>query len=329
MDLSIIVPVYNVERYVRACVESIFRQGLDENRFEVIVVDDGSQDKSLEAIADIVRLHSNIYVIHQENLSLSVARNNGMAKARGEYILMPDSDDLLVERSLPVLLDKALETQADLVVADFVEMQHEETDSCKRVTQTRPVFTEKSGEQLFLEDLNPSHCYVWRVLYRRAFLEQNHISFIPGIRYQDVPFTHECYLKARKCVKASWVLNIYRKNRPGSNTTAFSEQNTRSLSVAIGATWRLRELPGLSARQLYKLEEDVFTSFSLLVYHTIYGIRKRSERNEVMDCLKAQAPGLNFTHSARQRCTTFLYRHTPHFFINAYYLYVQIVHRNG
>ena len=118
--LSIIVPVYNVEKYIRTCVESIFRQGLDESIFEVIIVNDGTKDNSMEMIADIIKTHSNISVIEQENQGLSVARNNGIAAAKGEYIFMPDSDDLLIDNSLPFLLNKATETKADLIVADFL-----------------------------------------------------------------------------------------------------------------------------------------------------------------------------------------------------------------
>lgn len=131
MDLSIIVPIYNVKKYVRACIESIYRQGLDEDRFEVILVNDGTKDKSMEMIADIIQQHKNITVINQENQGLSVARNNGIAIAKGEYILMPDSDDLLVPNSLKPLLEKALETRADMVVADFVKMKDEEIAALK------------------------------------------------------------------------------------------------------------------------------------------------------------------------------------------------------
>lgn len=101
MDISIIVPVYNVEKYVHACLESIYHQHLDEERFEVIIVNDGTKDHSMDVIQDIIKAHTNITVINQENLSLSVARNNGIAAAKGEYILMPDSDDLLIDDSLP------------------------------------------------------------------------------------------------------------------------------------------------------------------------------------------------------------------------------------
>ena len=113
MDLSIIVPVYQVEKYVRPCMESIFKQGIDDNRFDIIIVNDGNKDKNMEMIADIINQHKIITVFNQENQGLPVAQNNGIASAKGEYILMLDSDDLLVENSLKQLVEKAIETKAN------------------------------------------------------------------------------------------------------------------------------------------------------------------------------------------------------------------------
>ena len=327
MDLSIIVPVYNVEKYVRPCIESILRQGLDESRFEVIIVNDGSLDRSMEVIADIVKSHSNIYVINQENQSLSVARNVGIAVAKGEYILMPDSDDLLIENSLSPVLEKALESKADLVVADFVTVEDKDMPHFKGVVQREFTVQEKTGQQLFLEDLNPWQCYVWRTLYRRQFILKNHISFIRGINYQDVPFTHRCYLKARKCLKASWVLYIYRLNRPGAATTKFSVEKSRSYSIAMASTWNLRNLMGLSPATLYKLEEDVYEYFKSIVYHTIYRIHDREDRRKVMDIIKHEAPHLHFSHGFVQKVTSLMLRYMPYLYIEIYYIYGQIVYK--
>ena len=152
--LSIIVPVYNVEQYIRPCVESIFKQGLDDDDFEVIIVNDGSTDRSMEMIADLISQHNNITVINQENQSLSVARNNGIAIAKGEYILMPDSDDLLIENSVEPLLEKALETKADMVVADFLTMTDDEIEHTNTSILQQPAyeFTMKTDRELFLQD---------------------------------------------------------------------------------------------------------------------------------------------------------------------------------
>lgn len=324
-DLSIIIPVYQVEKYIRACVQSVFKQGLDDNRFELIIVNDGTVDRSMEVIADIIEQHNNVTVINQENQSLSVARNNGIAKAKGEYILMPDSDDLLIENSLKPLLEKALERKADLVVADFVVIENNDMPSFTGVVQPEFSIQEKTGQQFFLEDLNPRQCYVWRTLYRREFLLDNHISFIRGINYQDVPFTHKCYLKARRCIKASRVLYVYRLNRPGAATTRFTVNKSRSYSVAMASTWNLRQIMGLSPDVLFKLEEDVYTSFKALVYHTIYSINKRKDRKIVIDILKYEAPQLYFTHGVNQKLTSFMLKYLPYLYIELYYIYSLIV----
>ena len=329
MDLSIIIPVYNVEEYVHPCLESIFRQGLDDSRFEVIIVNDGSTDKSMEMIADIISQHNNITVINQQNQGLSMARNNGFAMSKGEYIMMPDSDDLLIENSVKPLLEKALETKADMIVADFLRMEDEEIGILDTGHPTQPPFEteEKTGHEL-LKELNPFTCYVWRALYRRDFLLENNIRFIPDIYYEDIPFTHECYLKAGKCIKSRWMLNIYRERRTGSITSSiFTIDKAKRFILAIAATWKLRKSEVLPADVLYKLEEDVFVSFSKLIYNTVRGKKSTSERNMVMDNVKALAPNLDFTHNLRQRITTFLMKKAPHLFINVYYLWSKLFHR--
>lgn len=325
--LSIIVPVYNVEKYIRPCMESIFRQDLDENTFEVIIVNDGTEDRSMEVIQDIIEQHKNITVLNQENQGLSVARNNGIAKAKGEYVLMPDSDDLLIENSLKPLLEKAIETRVDLVVADFIALKDQEIKEMHLhiPKQPTPVYIEKTGERLFLDNLNPSHCYVWRTLYRREFLNAQNLSFYSGIRYQDIPFTHECYLKANRCIRTNMILNIYRR-WPGSSTIAYKIDNTKDFIIALNETWKLRQIKGLSPKILYKLEEDVYTSFCTMIYHTLHSTKQKENRNEIMDYLNTYAPDLNFVHDFRQRLTTMMIKRMPHLFINLYYLYAKIAY---
>ena len=324
MDLSIIVPVYNVEKYIRPCIESIFKQGLNEVDFEVIIVNDGTKDRSMEMIADIILQNNNITIINQKNQGLSVARNNGINIAKGEYILMPDSDDLLIENSLPILLGKALETKADLIVADFMGMSDDEINHFKGITQQPPIFKEKNGEQLYMEDLNPNQCYVWRTLFRRDFLLSNKLTFVPGIYIQDVPFTHECYLKAKKCIRASWYLNIYRKGHE-SATSSFNNKKIKDICIAIAKTWELTHLEGLSPKVKDKLREDVHTSFSMLIWLIVHKIECASERTDIIDFLKLQAPDLHFTNGTKQIITSFMIKYLPHSYIHCQYLYSKIV----
>lgn len=326
LQLSIIVPVYNVEKYIRPCIESIFKQDLDEDSFEVIIVNDGTKDRSMERITDIIKQRNNIKVINQDNQGLSVARNNGIAMAKGEYILLPDSDDLLIDNSLAYLIRLALSSKADLVVADFLKLNDEEVNrlDISSIKQKDGTITEKTGEELFLEDLSPYQSYVWRTLFRRQFILDNKLYYTPGIRYQDVPYTHECYIKAQKCLRVNWNLNIYRR-RQGSATYSFRLSQSRDFCIAIGKTWELSHLENLSPKMLKKLQDDVFTSMSVMLWLTSHAAKNASERKGVIDFLKKKAPDLNLQNGVKQKITTFLFQKMPHTFIHLRYLYDIII----
>ena len=120
LKLSIIVPVYHAESYIRLCLESIFKQGIDDADFEIIIVNDGTKDRSMEVIADIILTYNNITIINQKSQGLPVAHNTGIDVSKGKYILMPDADNLLIEDCLKPLPEKALEIYANLVVADYL-----------------------------------------------------------------------------------------------------------------------------------------------------------------------------------------------------------------
>ena len=95
MKLSIVVPVYNVERYVAECLDSLLEQGLSDSDYEILCVDDGSTDRSGGIAEDYARRYRQVAVIHQGNRGLSAARNTGIRAAAGEYVYFIDSDDLL------------------------------------------------------------------------------------------------------------------------------------------------------------------------------------------------------------------------------------------
>lgn len=325
--LSIIVPVYNVEEYIRPCMESIFQQGLDEDCFEVIIVNDGTKDHSMEVIQDIIEQHKNIIVLNQENQGLSVARNNGIAKAKGEYILMPDSDDLLIENSLKPLLEKAIETKVDLIVADFRVMTNEEIGSAYNYSQKQETelnFTEKTGIQLFLEDLNPIQSFVWRVLYKREFLQKSHISFFPCITYQDRPFIHECYLRANKCLKASHLLYIYRKGHSTAASFALTEKKAKDYCMSIVLIWDLAKKQNMSQEVLQKLYENVFRCCSILMTRVSHENNDYTSRNRIVDYFNEIAPQIYLRNGIKQRMYFFLLKKMPHTFINCRYIYAKV-----
>lgn len=320
--LSIIIPVYNVEKYIRTCLKSVFWQGLDEKDYEVIIINDGTTDKSMSVIADIIEQHSNIIVVEQENQGLSVTRNNGIAIATGEYLFMPDSDDLIFPNSIRPLLEKALTTNVDMIIANYKQMSDEEIDiflQDSTMQKKELHFIETTGEELLDESLCRSY---WRYLYRKDFLINNAISFIPGITAQDIPFTNECLLKAKKCLKTSWLLIIYRWGHPSTTFCTYNLKKAKDVSIALSRIWQLSKLEHLTPATKRKQEDIVFINFYALISATTYGhIKDKSVRIEIIDYLKQLAPDLYFRNGAKQRVWSIMYKYAPHTLINLRYWY--------
>ena len=315
--LSIIVPVYNVEKYIRPCIESIFRQGLNEADFEVIIVNDGTPDHSMEMIADIIAAHQNIMVINQENQGLSMARNNAMKVATGEYIQFLDSDDLLIDNTLPYLLINATSSKADLVVADFISMNDEQIAQLmnRHFKQIDGTIQEKKGDNLFLYDFNPYYCCVWRTLYKRHFLNSYQFRFFPGIYFEDALFTHQCYLRANRCLRINWPFIIYRKGHE-SITSSFDTKKASDHCVVISKLWELSYEKDWKDSIRQKIRDDAFVYFSLLFYAlTACKTISRSEKMSVLYQLKKSIPGMSFKNGLKQNIVNFLYQRMPNVYM--------------
>lgn len=313
--LSIIIPVYNVEKYIRPCFESIFNQGLNDNEYEVIIVNDGSTDRSMEMIKDIIEKHNNVTIINQENQGLSVARNNGIAAAKGEYIIMPDPDDLLIGNGISPLLEIALKTKVDIIVGDYLMMSNDEIEQLSYNNIKRPAIVTKETTGIELLK-NIKACYVWNKLFRRDFILKKHFSFIPGIRFQDIPFTHACYLKALRCIKANSLLNIYRRgHRSASDPNSFNSQNAHDFITAIAATWELTKDEQMTPDTKETIKKNLFGLYHNLLFRILKYINNASERAALLQDLYKRVPDLHFTGSLSQRIGDLLYRFFPSLYL--------------
>ena len=329
LKLSIIVSVYNVEKYVRTCIESIFLQGMNEADFEVIIVNDGTKDQSMEVISDIIQQHQNITVINQENQGLSVARNTGITAAKGEYILMTDSDDLLINNSLKPLLEKALETKVDLAVADFLQMTSDEIEALRNISlqhYEEPRIVETTGEQLFMEHVDIHQPYVWRILFRKEFIIQHQLKFYPGIHVQDKPFFYESYLKAEKCLVSSLPIYIYRTHTDGASY-CMTEKFAKDYCFAIGLMWNLSNIDTLAPRIKDRMNDYIYITVSSLVCRLTYELKDKNKSIEIIDFLNIAAPKLRFYHGTKQRLISFLLRYMPHTYIKLRFLYAKYFER--
>ncbi|MCC6120894.1 glycosyltransferase [Lactiplantibacillus plantarum] len=216
--ISIIVPTYNVEKYIRTCIESILAQTY--RNVEVIIVNDGSTDQSLAVISDLICSHHNVKVINQKNQGLSVARNTGIDVATGKYITFVDADDKIMPGFVSSLYQIADKTGADIVRGSFRDFNG---NIPKDWVPDFNVPT-NCGTIVLDQFLSSNISFVvWSSIYRLDFINSNHIRFTPGILLEDGDFTTRAYMLA-KLVATSPEPNYAYRIRQGSILTTNNAQ---------------------------------------------------------------------------------------------------------
>lgn len=215
MKISVIVPVYNVEDYIQECINSILKQSFTE--YEVILVDDGSQDKSISLIKNIIDSNENIKLITKKNGGLSSARNYGLKVARGEYVIFIDSDDFIEEHFLENLYLTAKENNLDVALGGYKKLYRNKTlKVIDRVSDLYNLGVVTGKEFLYNElILNDYRMEVWCNLYKREFLMENNLKFIEGILHEDEEFTPKMMVLANRVKLTNEIGYIYRQ-RQGS-----------------------------------------------------------------------------------------------------------------
>ena len=221
--VSVIIPVYNTEPYLRQCLDSVVNQTLRD--IEIICVDDGSTDGSLSILKEYEQNDPRVTVISQPNEGQSSARNNGMGRARGEYIDFLDSDDYLTPDALEKALRVAEENDLDAIVfgaEPFYESEWLARNPPAVYKQTAEATGVMTGVQYVktAKDRGTYIVTVWIALWRRAFLEKNGIVFKKGIIHEDDLFSFQAYLAAERVMRIPDRLYYYRWLREDSTMTS-------------------------------------------------------------------------------------------------------------
>lgn len=233
LKLSIIVPVYNVEKYLERCVDSLLYQDIDKSEYEIILINDGSTDRSYEIAQQLKSKHGNIVLLSQENKGQSAARNVGLDIARGKYIMFVDSDDILEPNVLKNLVVVSEKNSLDLC---FYSTVFEYEDGRKR-WEKQTKFKEETvydGEYLVLNGMNISS--VWQCLFSHTFLVNSQVRFYEGIIHEDVDFCFRLFPLAKKVIFTNIFVYhyfVWRENSILTNSPIkLKKQITSNLQVA-------------------------------------------------------------------------------------------------
>lgn len=195
--LSIIIPFYNVEKYIAECLDSMYNQDIPEEEYEVICVNDGSPDHSRDIVLKYMEQHSNLKLIeHECNKKLGAARNTGRGAARGKFIWNVDSDDMVAPNCFGKILETCEKNNLDVLEFGFThnwgngKLESNDTLQLQRDNQiyTGPQFLEK----YYLNDIG-GICGIWRKIYSLDFLNKNNIFSPPINMGEDEPFAVEIF----------------------------------------------------------------------------------------------------------------------------------------
>lgn len=233
--VSIIVPVYKVERELDRCVQSLFKQTY--NNLEIILVDDGSPDKCPELCENYAEMDKRVKVIHKENGGLSDARNAGLKQATGEYILYVDSDDYIDLDTCERFIKAAGNQKIDIIVGNAIMEKPDGKEMM--IHSATPSGITYTAKQFIMSAVKAYQWYApaWLNMYRRDFLLDNQLYFKKGIYFEDVQMLPRVFLQAKKitCIDGTFYHYIIREN---SIMTSQKDEKKKNDSIQNLKEWK-------------------------------------------------------------------------------------------
>lgn len=246
IKVSIIVPVYNCEKYLKKCLKSLIGQTLKD--IEIICVNDGSDDKSLEILNTFAKGDSRIKVFSQENLGQATARNLGIEKACGEYLGFVDADDWTDKDYFEKLYNAAAQNNCNVACAGF--RRHKKfSHSIKKKFKKAEMYYDINS---IIEASNiPNHNYIWNKIYKRSVWQQHKINFPDGKYYEDMAILIKILFYMGNMVSVSDTYYNYRKNL---NSTVANRTNPNL--ITSGKSKKVKEDFIWAKNELYKFAKE-------------------------------------------------------------------------
>jgi glycosyltransferase involved in cell wall biosynthesis len=275
--LSIIVPIYNVEPYVERCLRSLEEQDIPRDDYEIICINDGSPDNSREVVIRLQKEFNNILLIDQENQGVSRARNNGINKACGTYLMFIDPDDYVDANSFDRILKNVYNHEAQVSFLGFTVLNADGTIR-NRIFSENLASRRYSGIEAYflcrgIRQIDPDR--MWAVLYQSEFLNRYNLRYLPGVPFlEDGEFIARILCLAENCIFEAHSF-YQRTTRLGSATNSrlfFSEEATRGHLLAALNLKRFQQEQKLNEKQKEFLNQPIM-KFVLLVVDSSIGWR--------------------------------------------------------
>ena len=231
VSISIIIPIYNVEDYIRRCLESVMTQVYSSTTVECILIDDCTPDRSFAIVEDMVSIYdgpiSFVLLKHKENRGLSAARNTGILHAKGDYVFFMDSDDYIKPYCLQYFVDNQSKYEdVDMIVGNARNCKANnnlinDVHDARLMTNRDLIFQSMLQHKIYL--------YAWNKLIKRDVLMRHHIFFEEGILYEDQCWSYLLFSKASSILLLSQVTYVYEYNPNSIVHTTFTLGNAEKV----------------------------------------------------------------------------------------------------
>lgn len=280
--ISVVIPIYNAEKYIKRCLESVMAQTYED--IEIILVNDGSIDSSYKLCEEISERDKRIRIINQENMGVSVARNQGLEDCKGEYVIFVDSDDYLKSNMIEVLYKNIRINEADYVICDYITVKEGLLIESEQVidygsykdTEIKEIIRNMiGGGKLFSS--------VWRGIYKKDIIIDNHIEFKQMKFAEDMLFNFEYLLNCNKVTVIDDKLYFYVENSSSAlNRTKLDILETGKIPYEMNKLLfrykMIEEYKEEYFQEIILMIERVF-NIDLNIKRFIYNMKKLREEN--------------------------------------------------
>ena len=275
--LSIIIPMYNAEKYIEECLDSILNSNLPKNLYELVIVNDGSQDKSPEIAQNFEAKYSNVTYLTQENQGQSTARNYGIKTCKGEYVWCVDADDKVISEQLPKIIE-ALDEYRNLDILAIQLQNVTEEGQYLDIECSQPMLEHNkvlSGVEAILSGYNPSS--ICALITKKQLFIDNNIFFVKGITHQDVELTYRLMPCATNVVFSDITPYLYIYHPNSTSKSMVPEKKIKYIKDDIYIINSFRRL-ALSFKDINpQLYSVIFNRSQNVLFGLVYSLYKNKK----------------------------------------------------
>lgn len=325
MKLSIIVPVYNVEAYIKKCIESLLTQDIDD--YEILIINDGSTDSSIDILNSYYSKNTNIRIINQENQGQSIARNNGISIAKGKYIMFVDSDDYIKENCLGRLLNYAEKNCLDILAYNYAIEKRGEVSFIER----NKVYDNFLSPEDFLCN-GLTMLPVWFCLFKKELFVENKLYFKEKVYHEDLLLMFQLVFSAKKMMMTDQLVYYYVKRENSSLSNKSKENRYKIFKDALIVTDELnRYLNKINIRK--DKREEIYNNFiyELVIFSLVQPIILNIfSANQIKELYRLFSKGslypLSILNLKKNRIWGWIINHY-YIYISVYFSHVYCIYR--